>query len=107
MPYNIQTRIVIQSATLELTGAQRQELAMAEPFLEEAVVLADDEVVAGLRPVSELLKSIAALVNNATIVTSGKKPESEAQRLARIARAAKAREIYAAGKANPNPTPGA
>jgi hypothetical protein len=107
MTYSIKTRTIIESATLELTGEQLQELANAQPALHALCMQAGLSPPPELQPVRQLLSSITDAIHGATIApapaTPGKKPLSEKQRASMLANAAKAR----AAKAAQNPTPGA
>lgn len=93
MAYNIQTKVAILSATLELTGDQLAKLAAARDPFAAAVDGTQDP---GLLAVRSLLNEIAASVMGKSITAPGKKPMSEAQRAAILANAAKGRAAYKA-----------
>ncbi len=67
MAFNLKAKMIIESATLELTGAQLVELANAQVHLQTVCEDAAGSEVNALDPVAELLESIADLVDGATV----------------------------------------
>jgi len=76
--FDIQARTIIESAALELSAAQLEELAAAAPYFKAAIShlenaspgTKDREAAAALEPVLYLLESIASLVEQAGTIKS-------------------------------------
>jgi hypothetical protein len=98
MPFTIKTKTTIESATIQLTGLQLQDLANAREPLEQLIAEHHDHApeLTHLAPLRLLLQAITELVANTTIAPSQKKPQSQAQIESRLANAVKARAAKAA-----------
>ena len=93
MSYNIQTQVVIQSATITLTGEQLQALSRERQTLVELAASNG-----GLAAVRELLNAISNAAKGSQVAPA-KKPLTEAQRLHLADAQKKAREAIARRKA--------
>lgn len=95
MPFQITAQTIIESATIQLTAEQLQDLAHAREALQQLIEDHGD-MPAGLQPARNLLNQIAGLFHGTSILTPTKRPPTDAERAARIANAAKGRAAKAA-----------